>query len=117
MENVEGLVNHDKLNPGDKIGQTLSTILDKLETLGYRVTWKVLNASNFGLAQARKRIFIIGTKKHYIHLDNFPLVQQPLKYFLEKGQLFLFDSCPKKVINSESNNSDIYEKSKNFIIF
>ncbi len=85
LENVEGLVNHDKLNPGDKIGQTLSTILDKLETLGYRVTWKVLNASNFGLAQARKRIFIIGTKKHYIHLDNFPLVQQPLKYFLEKG--------------------------------
>lgn len=85
LENVEGLVNHDKLHANDKIGQTLSTILDKLETLGYKVTWKVLNASNFGLAQARKRIFIVGTKKYQISLDNFPLIQHPLINFLEKG--------------------------------
>ena len=35
LENVEGLVNHDRENPKDKIGRTLRTILQHLEDLGY----------------------------------------------------------------------------------
>lgn len=110
LENVEGLVNHDKLNPNDKIGQTLSTILNKLESLGYKVSWKVLNASNFGLAQARKRIFIVGTKKYQISLEDFPLVRLPLKNFLEKGikskplkiSSLLFDNFSAKQLYGKS---------------
>ena len=63
LENVEGLVSHDKENPSDTIGRTFSTILSKLEAQGYHVTWRVLNARNFGLAQDRKRIYIAGVKK------------------------------------------------------
>jgi DNA (cytosine-5)-methyltransferase 1 len=85
LENVEGLVNHDRENRTDQMGRTLSTILEKLDLLGYKVSWKVLDASNFGLAQARKRIFIVGTKKSKITLDDFPLIKTPLKNFLQKG--------------------------------
>lgn len=63
LENVEGLVNHDKKNPKDKIGRTLSLILKHLEALDYKINWRVLNAKDFGVPQDRKRIYIIGTKK------------------------------------------------------
>ena len=36
---------------------------DSIENLNYNVTFKILNASDFGLPQNRERIFIIGTKK------------------------------------------------------
>ena len=61
LENVEGLVGHDKEpNSNAKLGRTLSIILEKLQQLGYQVTWQVLDAQHFGLAQSRKRIFIVG---------------------------------------------------------
>ena len=53
MENVPGLLSHDK-------GRTFETILHALDELGYDVTWQVLNSANFGVAQSRKRVFIIG---------------------------------------------------------
>ena len=62
LENVEGLVKHDLENKKDEIGKTLKTIIEKLSILGYEVNWKVLNAADFGLPQARKRVFIVGTK-------------------------------------------------------
>lgn len=71
LENVEGLVTHDKENESDKIGRTLSTIIHSLETMGYEVNWRVLDAKNFGLAQTRNRIYIVGTLKDMISLDNF----------------------------------------------
>lgn len=71
LENVEGLVNHDKANPGDKMGKTLTVILKNLDDLGYKVSWKVLNAKYFGVPQERKRIYIVGTKKAKPNLDNF----------------------------------------------
>ncbi len=53
LENVEALGNHDK-------GRTLDTILDTLTDLGYAVHTCVLNAGEFGLAQQRRRMFIVG---------------------------------------------------------
>lgn len=55
LENVKGLVNHDK-------GRTLSTILNVLRNdLGYFVPEvKVMNAKDFGVPQNRERVFIVG---------------------------------------------------------
>ena len=64
LENVEGLVNHDN-------GNTLTVIVDKLEALGYKVSWNVLDSQNFGLAQSRKRIYIVGTLDKKIDLEHF----------------------------------------------
>jgi len=53
LENVKGLLSHDG-------GQTFKTIVATLTELGYCVEWQVLNAKNFGVAQNRERIFIVG---------------------------------------------------------
>jgi DNA (cytosine-5)-methyltransferase 1 len=57
IENVPGLTTHNK-------GKTLETILDKLNTDNlYKISFKILNANDYGVAQKRKRLFIIGVRK------------------------------------------------------
>ena len=86
LENVEGLVKHDLENEGDEIGQTLKTIIYKLEKeLEYKVSWKVLDSLDFGLPQSRKRIFIVGTKKAVPNLEVKERKLKPLKDILENG--------------------------------
>ncbi len=85
LENVEGLVNHDKQKSSDKIGRTLQTILNTLNELGYSVAWKVLNAKNFGVPQDRKRIYIVGTRTETPNLDGFEDKAAVLSDILEKG--------------------------------
>ena len=53
LENVKGLLNHQK-------GDTFETMLRVLDELGYNVEWQVLNSKNFGVPQNRERVFIIG---------------------------------------------------------
>lgn len=85
LENVEGLVTHDKEKASDKIGRTLSTIIHSLETMGYEVNWKVLDAKNFGLAQTRNRIYIVGTLRDKISLDNFKRKSKSFGRIQENG--------------------------------
>jgi len=101
LENVEGLVNHDMFNDderpddcdlpesaknrGVKIGRTLMTILGRLEKAGYRVEWRVLNSSDFGVAQNRKRIYIVGTRHKKPDLNHFEKSSQTVKEILEHG--------------------------------
>ena len=85
LENVEGLVNHDKQNPNSKIGKTLETILNTLCDLGYKVTWKVLNAKKFGVPQDRKRIYIIGSQNQTLLLDGFSEKHSTLSDILDYG--------------------------------
>ena len=85
LENVEGLVNHDRKNPKDKIGRTLSVILEHLTALGYKVNWRVLNAKDFGVPQDRKRIYITGTFSEIPDLQGFETVNSKLSEVLECG--------------------------------
>lgn len=63
LENVDALVTHDRLNKTDRIGRTFEVILERLDVLGYKVFWKILNSKNFGIPQERKRLYIVGTRK------------------------------------------------------
>ena len=85
LENVEGLVNHDREKPEDKIGRTLTTILEHLKALTYKVSWKVLNAKYFGVPQERKRVYIVGTKQDKPNIDRFNRTACSLADILEKG--------------------------------
>ena len=85
LENVEGLVKHGLENKQDKEGRTLKVILDKLQLLGYKVSWRVLNAADFGLPQERKRIFIVGTLAEQLDLTDFSVKKNQIKAILEKG--------------------------------
>ena len=86
LENVEGLINHDRRNKKDGIGRTLTTILQTLDELNYKVSWRVLNAKDFGVPQDRKRIYIVGTKKTAPCLEMFSIERRPLETILEHGK-------------------------------
>lgn len=85
LENVEGLVNHDKKNAKEPIGRTLKVILETLDGLDYKVSWKVLNAKYFSVPQERKRVYIVGTLKKTPNLENFPIRNTNLSSVLESG--------------------------------
>ena len=55
VENVNGMVfgeNRDLLN----------NQLRRYRTAGYRVKWSVLNAKDYGVAQNRRRVFLVGVR-------------------------------------------------------
>lgn len=54
-ENVKGLVSHDG-------GKTLATMIGVFEEIGYKVQYKVLNAWDYGVAEKRERIVIVGVR-------------------------------------------------------
>ncbi len=92
LENVEGLISHDKKNKSDSIGNTLSVIIESLEKIGYKVTWQLINSGEYGIAQNRKRVYIVGRKDKKISLKNFSTGKKTLGEILEKN---------KPIINSE----------------
>lgn len=110
LENVEGLVTHDRKKKTDKIGRTLKTILKTLSDLGYKVSWKVLNAKNFGVAQDRKRIYIVGTLFDKPNLDTFIYSSANLDSILEQG-LLLSNSSFVKLLLSHYSVTQLYGKS------
>ena len=66
LENVEGLIEHQKDSKDAPYGKTLNVILTVLrEKLKYNTEYILLNASDFGVAQARKRVYIVGCKKKF----------------------------------------------------
>lgn len=59
MENVKGLVNHDK-------GNTMGTIIHAINEIGYTVDFTVLNSKYFDVAQNRERGYLIGIRDDLI---------------------------------------------------
>ncbi len=110
LENVEGLVTHDREDASQPIGRTLSVILTNLISLGYNVSWKVLNSKDFGVAQERKRIYIIGTLKGNVSLDGFPILHTTLEHILEKGKPTI-DSDFTRLLMSHFTPQSLYGKS------
>lgn len=66
LENVKGLLSHDK-------GKTFATILNTLDELGYDAEWQVLNSKDFGVPQNRERVFIIGHLRGECTRKIFPI--------------------------------------------
>ena len=95
LENVKHLVYHDKK-------RTLTTIVQHLEMLGYVVSKKVLNASDFGVPQNRERIIIIGHQ--YKKFDFSKIKKQPkpvLKDFLDKENDFEWLDEPYTILDQQ----------------
>ena len=52
-ENVPGVLSQDK-------GEAFATLQDELEQCGYSLAWRTLDAQFFGVAQRRRRVFLVG---------------------------------------------------------
>ena len=86
LENVKGLLSHDK-------GNTFRRIVEVLEKdLGYTVHHKILNARDFGLPQNRERVYIVAILNPS-HAFEFP---RPSNTATRLGDI-LEDLTPEKI--------------------
>lgn len=58
LENVDRLIK----SPAKQRGRDLATILSCLNSMGYAVEWRVVNAADYGFPQRRRRIFIFAAQ-------------------------------------------------------
>ena len=119
LENVKGILSHDK-------GNTWKIILNELEKLkkyNYNIYWKILNTKDYGIPQNRERIFIIGTKYNFEwpekqpmdKLENYIDYEDNNKREAPNCSLTLFNNIPKNAIyinlcypKSKFINSSVY---------
>jgi len=59
LENVDRLLK----SPASQRGRDFAIILSSLNSLGYAVEWRVIDASEYGMPQRRKRVFILAYKQ------------------------------------------------------
>lgn len=96
LENVEGLTTHDH-------GKTFKVIINTLKDLGYHMDYKVLNSADFGLAQNRNRIYIVGSKTTHPKLDKFPEFKpSTLKDIIDTSIPPVKDDFSKKLLSKYS---------------
>lgn len=84
FENVKGLLSHDK-------GRTFKIIRDIFEEQGYCVSYSVLNALDYGVAQKRERLIVIGVRND-LYRDEFKF---PDKYNYRLVLRDILDNVPK----------------------
>lgn len=64
FENVKGLLSHDK-------GKTFEVIHNIFQDEGYSIKYKVLNALDYGVAQKRERLIVLGIRNDLKENINF----------------------------------------------
>ncbi|MFK7797377.1 MAG: DNA cytosine methyltransferase [Aureispira sp.] len=101
LENVKGLVSHDKK-------RTFKTICKTLIELGYTIHHKVLNAKHFGVPQNRERIYIVGFKDSCTF--EFP---EPLDVPTKLGNILEPKVDPKYTISDRLWTSHQERKKRN----
>jgi|SRR5579862_3449569 len=101
LENVKGLISHDG-------GNTLKTIKNILRNdLNYFVYSKVLDSQNFGLAQRRERIYIVGFRepRKFKFPDSF--TDNITDLMLSKNKNFIISSSIKDILD-EKPEKDLF---------
>ncbi len=103
LENVKGLIQHDK-------GKTFNTIMKVLQDdLGYKVDAKLLNAKDFNVPQKRERIYIVGFKNESDFIFPQPLkLEKSVKDIMEKekvsGKYYLSTVYLQTLINHKERH-------------
>lgn len=98
LENVKGLLNHDR-------GVTFEVILRTLDELGYDAEWQVLNSKNFGVPQNRERVFIIGHSRRSSTGKVFPVGRNDKETNNERRVISLCNVNP----SGNGMNGQIYD--------
>ena len=115
LENVKGLVSHDG-------GKTFETIKKCLTKEGYEIHFEILDSSDFGVPQVRKRIYIVGfdksrfkgeikfewpsPKKKKMGIGKFvekDVTDRPISKHLQKSYIFKVDDGRPEIIDQNSD--------------
>ena len=78
LENVDRLLQ----SPASQRGRDFAIILQSLSDLGYYVEWRVINASEYGMPQRRRRTYILAYKKGTTIANT---ISNPEKWMFEDG--------------------------------
>lgn len=70
LENVDRLLK----SPASHRGRDFAIMLASLDDLGYDVEWRVINAADYGFAQRRRRVFIVGYRREEPRLDGTSVI-------------------------------------------
>ncbi|MBW7977976.1 DNA cytosine methyltransferase [Bacillus velezensis] len=65
FENVKGLITK-------RHRPTFDALIEKFNEIGYEIEWKALSAWDYGVAQKRERVFIVGIRKDLRFTFEFP---------------------------------------------
>ena len=113
MENVKGLVNHDK-------GNTMGTIINAINDIGYIVDFTILNSKYFDVAQNRERVYLIAVREDLIEespwieiVGNKMLPKAKKKYQQDGAKTFNFDWPKEECVRTKLLDfleSDVHEK-------
>ena len=109
LENVPGLVSHDK-------GNTFETIQNTLTDLGYKVYWKILEATMFGVPQKRRRIFIVAVRDDIKKEFTFPtgsLTDKTMKDVMESNvdaNYFISEERYERIASLKKNGITRFDK-------
>ena len=102
LENVKGLLSHDK-------GKTFGTILNTLDELGYDCQWQVLNSKDFGVPQNRERVFIVGHLRGTSRPEVFPIGEINKGVSKQKGGVRTEIRNSRKGGNKSNYNKSLLE--------
>lgn len=93
IENVRGLLTRDN-------GYAIERIKEILGAEEYNITYQVLDASEYGVPQNRKRAIIVGVRKDYKDIKfDFSKIEKQEKTTVEDaiGELYCFEQSPDGV--------------------
>lgn len=107
LENVKGLLNHDR-------GDTFEVVLSALDELGYDVEWQVLNSKDFGVPQNRERVFIIGHLRGERGRKIFPIGGENEKSSAERLGINILENT-KKPNGTAQGTRDIVHDPKGIV--
>lgn len=100
-ENVRNILNHDN-------GNTWKIIENIFDSLGYDYKYAVLNASDYGIPQTRRRLFVVGFRRKVKNFEMPPETKK-LRY---KMKDFTINNCDEGYFRYD-NNGEIRIRKKN----
>jgi len=101
LENVDRLLK----SPAKQRGRDFAIMLASLSDLGYIVEWRVINASEYGLPQRRRRVLFLGYHKNSKIHKRVHDLNNPTEWINSKGIL-------AKAFNVSQNEAE----ARNFLI-
>ena len=120
LENVKNLETHDEGRTFKKMKNILENkLLDKTGKYGYKVFHKVLNSSDYGIPQVRRRVFVVAFAEEYLKDGiefDFPKIKEldiTLQDILDKDvekKYFLSEKILPTILSHGTGN--YYSKSE-----
>jgi DNA (cytosine-5)-methyltransferase 1 len=112
LENVDRLLK----SPAKQRGRDFSIMLSSLNSLGYLVEWRVINAADYGFPQRRRRVFIFATRATEKIQQTYEN-EDPSRILYETG--FFAPSFPVQIknetpVSKTSIGTDLVDLTDNF---